>query len=126
MSVYLFYNCYNKTIVVAKRNNSIKTGKVVESYVHERAKRPNLPPMGLVKPENDPLEAPKKRCSYDCIILLRGTELNAVEQYPSTLGHLFFFLNQFLISSKVERKHDVFVLESIKPLDLFKIRRFCF
>jgi hypothetical protein len=120
------YYCYKKTIVMAKRNDSKGSEKILETYTHTKEKCTNLPPMGLVKPENDPLEAPKKRFSYDCIFLLRGTELNAAEQYPSTLGHSFFFLNQFLISSKVERKLDVFVLESIKPLDLFKIKRFCF
>ena len=42
-----------------------KPTKVLESYTHNKSKRTNLPPMGLVKPENDPLEAPKKKYEYD-------------------------------------------------------------
>lgn len=49
---------------MTKRNNS-KEKRVLESYVHDQAKRTNLPPMGLVKPENDPVEAPKRKYEFD-------------------------------------------------------------
>lgn len=42
-----------------------KPSKVLESYTHYNTKRTNLPPMGLVKPENDPVEAPKKKYEFD-------------------------------------------------------------
>lgn len=50
---------------MAKKVNSKKTTKILESYVHSDSTRTNLPPMGLVKPENDPVEAPKKKYEFD-------------------------------------------------------------
>ena len=46
---------------MGKKVNSKSTTKILESYTHSETKRTNLPPMGLVKPENDPVEAPKKK-----------------------------------------------------------------
>lgn len=42
-----------------------RNSKIIDSYRHSEPKRTNLPPMGLVKPENDPLEAPNKKYDYD-------------------------------------------------------------
>lgn len=50
---------------MGKKNNSNATTKKLEAYVHSESKRTNLPPMGLVKPENDPVEAPKKKYEFD-------------------------------------------------------------
>ncbi len=50
---------------MAKKIDTNGKGKVLETYTHTKEKRTNLPPMGLVKPENDPLEAPKKKYEFD-------------------------------------------------------------
>ncbi len=50
---------------MGKKVNSKSTTKILESYTHSDSTRTNLPPMGLVKPENDPVEAPKKRYEFD-------------------------------------------------------------
>jgi adenine-specific DNA-methyltransferase len=50
---------------MGKKVNSNTTTKILQAYVHSEAKRTNLPPMGLVKPENDPVEAPKKKYEFD-------------------------------------------------------------
>jgi adenine-specific DNA-methyltransferase len=50
---------------MAKKIDTKVSGKVLETYTHTKEKRTNLPPMGLVKPENDPLEAPKKKYEFD-------------------------------------------------------------
>ncbi len=50
---------------MGKKVNSKSTTKILESYTHSETKRTNLPPMGLVKPENDPVEAPKKKYEFD-------------------------------------------------------------
>jgi adenine-specific DNA-methyltransferase len=47
------------------KSKAPKPSKVLESYTHYNTKRTNLPPMGLVKPENDPVEAPKKKYDFD-------------------------------------------------------------
>ena len=47
------------------KSKAPKPSKVLESYTHYNTKRTNLPPMGLVKPENDPVEAPKKKYAFD-------------------------------------------------------------
>jgi adenine-specific DNA-methyltransferase len=50
---------------MGKKVNSNTTTKILDTYTHSEAKRTNLPPMGLVKPENDPVEAPKKKYEFD-------------------------------------------------------------
>lgn len=50
---------------MAKKIDTKVSGKVLETYTHTKEKRTNLPPMGLVKPENDPLETPKKKYEFD-------------------------------------------------------------
>jgi adenine-specific DNA-methyltransferase len=50
---------------MGKKVNSKTTTKILDTYTHSEAKRTNLPPMGLVKPENDPVEAPKKKYEFD-------------------------------------------------------------
>jgi len=51
-----------KKPVASKRNSSAK--KPIEQYQHKDKQRVNNPPVGLVKPENDP-EAGKQTYAFD-------------------------------------------------------------